>query len=232
MDPKKLLGREIAKLAADNQVIGLGTGSTANEAIIAIGDRVKKEALNIYGVPTSNRSGELAQTLGITIIHLGEKPIDWGFDGADEVEKTTLNILKGGGGAMTREKSIAKKCGRWIVMVDESKIVDKLGTKFPIPIEVQIDQMTRVIENLYEKYQPLDIIPRKKPDGSQYLTDFGNPVLDIRVVPGSIKDAWEKDWEMMPGVVGTGLFLGGYPDEVWIGKVTEEIEKIKGTGKR
>lgn len=231
MDPKKLLGQEIARLVKNNEILGLGTGSTADEATKAIGERIKKEKLTVYGVPTANRTAELAVSVGIKVRDLGEEILDWGFDGADEVERVTLNILKGGGGAMTREKLVAKKCRRWIVIVDESKLVDQLGSKIGIPIEVVEEQMPRVIENIFEKYQPIDIAIRQKKQGSgQYRTDFGNPVLDVKVTPGTIKPQWEREWERLPGVVGTGLFLGGYADWVWVGKGDGTIEKLKTAG--
>ncbi len=256
---KDILGEATARYAANGQIIGLGSGSTSERAIKAIGDRIKKEGLTIFGIATSNKVEQLAKEVGITTEKLGNRQIDWGFDGADEVEKGTLNLLKGGGGAMTREKSVAKKCPQWIIIVDESKLVNQLGEKFPVPVEVQADQMGRVIENLYEKYQPLDIQTRLKTAGpalgfppvgapnvraagtlppaspasaNLYFTDFGNPIIDVKVVPGSIKNEWEREWEMIPGVVGTGLFLGGYPDEVWVAYGDARIEKIRGKGKR
>ena len=232
LSSKHILGQAIARQVKHNQVLGLGTGSTAEEAIEAIGFRLKGEGIRVFGVATSNRCEELAKNVGIEIIQSGEKPINWGFDGADEVEKETFNLLKGGWGSMTREKSVAKKCPRWIVIVDQSKLVSQLGEKFPIPVEVKEDQMHRVIENLYERYQPVDIVIRQKKDGTgEFRTDFGNPVIDVKVAPGSIKNEWEKEWEMIPGVVGTGLFLGGYPDEVWVAR-GEGIEKVSGLGKR
>ncbi len=243
MNVKQILGNEIASLVQDGDVLGLGTGSTAEEAIKHIGDRVKGLGIRVYGVSTSNRCEDLAKRVGIEIIKLGDPStllrmnpsgfkINWGFDGADEVEKGTLNLLKGGWGCMTREKSVAKKCQRWIVVVTESKLVDKLGETFPIPLEVREDQMHRIIENLYEKYQPLDVTVRQNKDGGPFLTDFGNPILDMKVTPGSIQPNWEKELEMLPGIVGTGLFLGGYPDEVWVGQENGEIKKQSGLGKR
>lgn len=233
MDPKQLLGREIAKLVQDKQTLGLGTGSTADEATKAIGERIKAEKLTVYGVPTSDRTAALASKVGFKIRDLSEELLDWGYDGADEVERATLNILKGGGGAMTREKLVAKKCQRWIVLIDESKLVDKLGGKFPIPVEVVEEQMQRVIENIFEKYQPSDIAIRQRSGEKRwYRTDFGNTVIDVKVTPGMVKPEWESEWERMPGVVGSGLFLGGYADEVWVGHSDGHLEKIPGAGKR
>lgn len=232
MNAKQLLGSEIAKLIVTGQTVGLGTGSTATEGIKAIGERVKKEGITVYGVPTSNASEQLAQELGIMIENDRNKQIDWGFDGSDEVEIGTLNLLKGGGGAMTREKLIAKRCKRWIILVDESKMVHHLGEKFPVPIEVKEDQLFRILENIFESYNPIDITVRMRDNGTQFITDFGNPIIDVKLTPGSVDDKWEYEWERIPGVVGTGLFLGGYPDEVWIGNVDGRIEKIKGKGVR
>lgn len=246
MNPKQMLGSEIAKRVQDGDVLGLGTGSTAEEGIKAIESRIMNHELReIYGVPTSNKTEALARSVGINIIKLGDPStpfipsnvegvrMTWGFDGADEVEKGTLNLLKGGGGAMTREKSIAKKCPKWIVIVDESKLVNHLGETFPIPLEVREDQMHRIIENLYEKYHPLDVTVRQnKENTGPFLTDFGNLILDMKVSQGSIKPSWEKELEMLPGIVGTGLFLSGYPDEVWVGRSDGTVEKLTGPGKR
>jgi len=201
---KQAAGRAAAKLVRDGDVVGLGTGSTAYFAVVALGERVKA-GLKIVGIPTSVKTGDLARQLGIPLTTLDETPqIDITLDGADEVDPK-LNLIKGGGGALLREKVIATATKNMVVVVDSSKVVSVLG-KFPLPIEV-ISFARTVVEN---KIVSLGASPklRTKTDGSPYLTDNGNQILDCSF--GQIADPAVLALILSdtPGIVEHGLFIG------------------------
>jgi ribose 5-phosphate isomerase A len=201
---KEAAGRAAAKLVQDGDVVGLGTGSTAYFAVIALGERVKA-GLKIIGIPTSVATADLARRVGIPLTTLDEHPeIDITIDGADEIDPN-LNLIKGGGGALTREKVVATVSKKMVVVADSSKVVKTLG-KFPLPVEVIAFART-VIE---KKIGALGGLPklRMRPDGSPYLTDNGNEILDCSF--GKIADpaGLARSLSEMPGVVEHGLFIG------------------------
>ena len=201
---KEAAGRAAAELVRDGDIVGLGTGSTAYFAVVALGERVKA-GLKITGIPTSVQTAELARTVGIPLTTLDEHPeIDITIDGADEVDPK-LNLIKGGGGALLREKVVASVTKKMVVVADSGKIVSALG-KFPLPVEV-ISFARTVVE---KKIVALGATPklRTKSDGSPYLTDNGNQILDCSF--GRIEDppALARELNGMPGVVEHGLFIG------------------------
>jgi ribose 5-phosphate isomerase A len=201
---KEAAGRAAAELVHDGDVVGLGTGSTAYFTVVALGERVKA-GLKIIGIPTSLQTGELARAVGIPVTTLDEHPeIDITIDGADEVDPR-LNLIKGGGGALLREKVVAAASRKMVVVADSGKVVSALG-KFPLPVEV-IAFARAVVE---KKMVALGASPklRTKPDGSPYLTDNGNQILDCSF--GKIADpaALARTLSDIPGVVEHGLFVG------------------------
>ena len=201
---KEAAGRAAAKLVREGDVVGLGTGSTAYFAVIALGERVKA-GLKIIGIPTSVQTADLACQLGIPLTTLDEHPvIDITIDGADEVDPK-LNLIKGGGGALLREKVVASASKKMVVVADSGKTVPVLG-KFPLPVEV-ISFARTVIE---KKIVSLGASPRlrTRPDGSPFITDNGNQILDCSF--GKIADpaALARELNGTPGVVEHGLFIG------------------------
>ena len=203
-EEKEAAGRAAAKLVRDSDIVGLGTGSTAYFAVVALGERVKA-GLKIIGIPTSVHTADLARAVGIPLTTLDEHPeIDITIDGADEVDPK-LNLIKGGGGALTREKVIAIASKKMVVVADSGKVVAVLG-KFPLPVEVIAFART-VVER---KIVSLGGSPklRVKPDGGAYLTDNGNEILDCSF--GKIADppALARELSDVPGVVEHGLFIG------------------------
>jgi ribose 5-phosphate isomerase A len=201
---KELAGRAAAKLVNDGDIVGLGTGSTAYFAVIALGERVKA-GLKITGIPTSNATAELARSVGIPLTTLDQHPaIDIDIDGADEVD-SHLNLIKGGGGALLREKVIAAASKKFIVVADHGKVVSMLG-KFPLPVEI-IAFARAVVEPKIARLGA-SIKMRTRPDGSPYITDNGNPILDCSF--GKIEDppALARALTNIPGVVEHGLFIG------------------------
>ncbi|MGA9527608.1 MAG: ribose-5-phosphate isomerase RpiA [Terriglobales bacterium] len=201
---KELAGRAAAELVRDGDVAGLGTGSTAHFAVIALGERVRA-GLKMVGIPTSNATAELAKKVSVPLTTLDEHPeIDITIDGADEIDPN-LNLIKGGGGALLREKVVASASRKMVVISDSSKLVPVLG-KFPLPVEV-ISFARAVVE---KKIAVLGAAVkwRTRADGSIYLTDNGNPILDCSF--GRIEDpaALARILSDTPGVVEHGLFIG------------------------
>jgi ribose 5-phosphate isomerase A len=202
-EEKEAAGRAAAKLVRNGDVVGLGTGSTAYFAIIALGERVKA-GLKIVGIPTSSQTADLARAVGIPLTTLDEHPeIDITIDGADEVDPK-LNLIKGGGGALLREKVVASASKKMVVVADSSKIVSVLG-KFPLPVEVIAFARTVVEKKITTLGASIKL--RMKRDGSTYITDNGNEILDCSF--GKIEDPPSLARELgdIPGIVEHGLFI-------------------------
>jgi ribose 5-phosphate isomerase A len=201
---KQVAARAAVQLVKDGQVVGLGTGSTAAYFVQFLAERVR-DGLKIRGVPTSDRTRELASSLGIPLATLEECPdIDIGIDGADEVGPH-LNLIKGGGGALLREKIIASAAREFIVIADSGKQVSVLG-KFPLPVEV----IPLAEPLLHKRIAALGakVKLRTYAYGNPYKTDEGHHILDCEF--GEIPDppALARTLSDMPGVVEHGLFIG------------------------
>ncbi len=210
---KKNAGYRAAEYVEDGMVVGLGTGSTARYAIEKIGQRIKEENLDIVGIPTSVKTEERAKKAGIDIVELDEADkIDLTIDGADEVDPE-MNLIKGGGGALLREKIIAYNTNNYIVIVDPSKMVDILGESFDLPIEI----LSIWQKGISDSVEGLGCEAQlRKDDGSVYKTDNGNNILDCDF--GKIKDpeGLSQKLNSIPGVIENGLFLG-VSDKIIIG---------------
>jgi ribose 5-phosphate isomerase A len=201
---KEAAGRAAAKLVRDGDVVGLGTGSTAYFAVVALGERVKA-GLKIVGIPTSVQTAELARAVGIPLTTLDEHPqIDITIDGTDEIDPQ-LRLIKGGGGALLREKVVASASRKMVVVADSAKIVPVLG-KFPLPVEI-IDFARAVIEKKIASLGATTKL-RTKSDGQPFVTDNGNHILDCSF--GKIADpaALALALSNTPGIVEHGLFIG------------------------
>ncbi len=213
MNLKKLAGYEAAELVKDGQVVGLGTGSTTHYFIERLGQKITEEEMEILGIPTSYQSVFMAQNSGITLTTLNEHPVNLAVDGADEVDPQ-LNLIKGGGAAHTLEKIVDSSAEKFVVIVDDSKLVDELG-RFPVPVEV-IPQAYRVVKDQLEKLggkTQLRMADRK--DGP-VITDNGNFVIDTRFQKIHEPEALEVQLNTIPGVVENGIFTG-IVDQVIVG---------------
>jgi ribose 5-phosphate isomerase A len=201
---KEAAARASLRFVQNDQVVGLGTGSTAAYFIQLLGEEVRN-GLKIRGIPTSDRSGELAKSLGIPLTTLDECPeIDVTVDGADEFD-SELRLIKGGGGALLREKIVASATRQYVIIADETKRVPVLG-RFPLPVEV-IKFAQTVVQKKIEALGA-QISLRRDADGKAYLTDENNHILDCRF--GQIPDADDLARRLsdIPGVVEHGLFIG------------------------
>ena len=207
MNPKEMAAERGAGLVESEMVLGLGSGTTATLVVQAIGRRLREGSLrNVVGVPSSSAITAVARESGVPLTTLDEHPVlDLDLDGADEVDPN-LDLIKGLGGALLWEKVIAVASRRVVIFVDESKMVDRLGTKAPLPVEViPYGWRTHLafIESLGGKPEL-----RTNPDGRPFVTDEGNYILHCRF--DGIADPAGLDAKLLTraGIVGTGLFLG------------------------
>jgi ribose 5-phosphate isomerase A len=201
---KEAAARASLKYVRDGMVLGLGTGTTAAHFIKLLGEQVKS-GLKVRGIPTSDRSREMAQGLGIPLTTLDEcQEIDVTVDGADEFDPE-LRLIKGGGGALLREKIVASATKKMVVVADGSKQVKVLG-KFPLPVEVIKFAQALVAKRI--RALGADVQLRQGADGKPFLTDENNHILDCRF--GKIPDVagLARELSDMPGVVEHGLFIG------------------------
>jgi ribose 5-phosphate isomerase A len=223
-DPVKVMKQEVGKAAAarvqSGTIVGLGTGSTTAYAIEFLGDRLKSGDLkDIKGIPTSFQASVLAKQYGIPLTTLDEADrIDIAIDGADEVDPQH-NLIKGGGAAHTQEKIVDCLAEQFIVVVDSSKLVDKLGSTFRVPVEVIPMAMTpvmRAIEKLGGKPELRMGVKKAGP----VVTDQGNLVIDVKFDTIDNPGELEKTLNNIPGVLENGLFVG-VTDLVLVGEVVD-----------
>jgi ribose 5-phosphate isomerase A len=218
---KQLAAEKAVEFVKDGMKIGLGTGSTAYWAINKLGERVS-EGLKITAVATSRASEEQARELGIPIVAFGDiDSLDLTIDGADELD-SSLQLIKGGGGALLREKIVASNSTRMIVIADESKVVNILG-KFPLPVEIVPFAWEWTVAELAK----LGCNPELRRSGEElYKTDNGNYIADCRfeVIESAPKLALTI--QSIPGVVEHGLFVGIAAMAI-VGKKDGSIEIIE-----
>lgn len=201
---KKLAGEKAAELVTDGMIVGLGTGSTVYYTVMELGKRTRT-GLRFTGIPTSKATEKLAVTQGINISTLDEHPvIDITIDGADEVAPN-LDLIKGLGGALLREKVVASVSKRLVIVADESKSVTYLGSKSPVPVEVLPFALAAVKPRLSELCKKADA---RMKAGCLYVTDNGNHIIDCKFDTIPNPKNLESEMNCIPGVVENGLFLG------------------------
>jgi ribose 5-phosphate isomerase A len=202
---KKAAALKAVEFVRDGMVVGLGTGSTAKHMVIALGEKVRA-GMKLRGIPTSQETATLALQAGITLIDADNRwEIDVAIDGADQVDPA-FNLIKGGGGALLKEKIVAASAKQFIVLVDHTKQVPVLGGSFPLPIEVipfgwgstarEIESLTRSRVVLREKH------------GAPFRTEAGNLIVDVHVAAIDRPAELEVALNQIPGIVETGLFVG------------------------
>ncbi len=208
---KKMAGERAADRVKDGMIVGLGTGSTVKYTIYKIGEMVKN-GLDIVGIPTSRSTEQLAKALGIPIARLEDyERVDLTIDGADEVDRD-LNLIKGGGGALLREKMVAYYSNYEIIVVDERKLSNVLGS-FPLPIEIVKFGYGKTMETLSK----MGCEPSIRMNGTEkYVTDNGNYIVDCKFTKIDNPEELEIEINMVPGVVENGLFRN-LANEVLVG---------------
>ena len=198
-----LLAARALEYVQGGAVVGLGTGRAATAFVRGLGARVR-DGLSIRGVPTSEETARLARDLGIPLAELDEALIDVTIDGADEVDPR-LNLIKGYGGALVRERIVAAASRKQVILVDASKLVPTLGTRGRLPIEVIPFALALCSRRLRE----LGCQPAlRQAEGRPFVTDNGNVILDCAIAPIEAPAVLDSEIRAIPGVVGTGLFLG------------------------
>lgn len=217
------VAKEAANIVKDGMIVGLGSGSTANIFIKELGQRIANEELNIFGIPTSFESRMLAIQYGIPLVSLDEYgEIDIAVDGADEVDKKSLCLIKGGGGCHTLEKIIDYCAKEFIVMVDESKVVDSLGENTPVPLEVLPVSYSTVLNELLRRNTAPSIRMASRKMGP-VITDNGNMIIDVFIDLKNPSET-EKELNNIPGVVENGVFTK--VDKVLVGN-SKKVDVLK-----
>lgn len=202
---KQKVAQQIAGMVKDGDILGVGSGSTVYLALLAIAERIKAEKLKVLAIPTSLEISMFCSKLGIPLTTLFEHTPDWLFDGADEVDPNN-NLIKGRGGAMFKEKLLIASSPINYIIVDDSKMVTKIGTNFPVPIEVFPQALLHVEAELKQLgANSIVIRPAKGKDGP-VITENNNMILDcyFNEVPATM----EGDIKSITGVIESGLFIG------------------------
>lgn len=201
------LGLKALDYVRDGYTIGLGSGRASTAFVEALGGHVRA-GLKIRGVPTSQATAEVAMRVGVPLISLDQvERLDVAVDGADEVDPRG-NLIKGFGGALVREKIVAASATMFVILVDSSKLVNKLGERGRLPVEVVPFGLTFVQRQLAKVGYPSLV---RTNDGATFVTDNGNVILDVTIGPLDAAESLEVMLNHLPGVVGTGLFLNWSP---------------------
>ena len=210
----------------DGMILGLGSGSTAALMIKSLSENIRSGKLkNIKGVPTSFQSEVLALELGIDLLDLTSvAKIDLAIDGADEVDPS-YQLIKGGGACHVREKLVATKADKLLIVVDETKLVDKLNKVFPLPVEV-IPSAWKQVQETINKMDAESSLRMASKKAGPVVTDEGNLILDV-LFKGGINDPYKVENEInnIPGVLENGLFVD-LTQKVLVGRIENNIPKV------
>ena len=203
-EEKQKVADKIASMVKDGDIIGVGSGSTAYLALLKIADRIRTEQLHIHAIPTSQEINMACAKLGIPLTSLLEHKPNWTFDGADEIDPNH-NMIKGRGGAMFKEKLLISSSPQTFIIADPSKMVSKLGSRFPVPVEIFPDALIHADQAL-RSLSPVDIKLRmaQGKDGP-IITENGNLILDVWF--NNIPDNLENAIKSITGVIESGLFM-------------------------
>jgi len=203
MNEKERVAVEAVKLVKDGMVLGIGSGSTVEVFLRKLGDRIEKEGLEVYGIPSSYQSHILAVEVGINVVDLFEYPeIDLCIDGADQIDKN-LNCIKGGGGALTREKIVSQASNKFIVIAEGRKFVERLN--MPVPIEI-IPFSYGYVKRRLESMGGICNLRFGKGKVGPVVTDNGNFIIDCDFGVIESPKEMEKDLNCIAGVVENGIF--------------------------
>lgn len=203
-EEKQKVADKIASMVKDGDIIGVGSGSTAYLALLKIADRIRTEQLHIHAIPTSQEIKMTCAKLGIPLTSLLEHKPNWTFDGADEID-SNHNMIKGRGGAMFKEKLLISSSPQTFIIADPSKMVSKLGSRFPVPVEIFPDALIHA-DLALRSLSPVDIKLRmaQGKDGP-IITENGNLILDVWF--DNIPDNLENAIKSITGVIESGLFM-------------------------
>lgn len=202
---KQAAAMKAVDFVQDGMIVGLGTGSTAKHMVRALGQKVRA-GMRVSGVPTSRETAELAKQVGVTLLDTDDRwDIDLAIDGADQVDPQ-LNLIKGGGGALLKEKIVAASAKTFIVLVDHTKRVPVLGGTFPLPVEVVPFGWGSTARKI-ERVTQAPVVLRTR-DGQPFRTEAGHLIVDVHIDRIDRPNELESALNLIPGVVETGLFVG------------------------
>jgi ribose 5-phosphate isomerase A len=222
---KKRAALKAVKHVKDGFIVGLGSGTTIAHAVQEIGEKVRRENMRVLGVSTSHQILMLAVSCGIPLTTLDEHPqLDVTIDGADQVDRK-LNLIKGIGGALMREKIVASAAKQLVIVVDETKIAEKLGMNHPVPIEVLPFALSLVMAKVKEMGGK-PVLRQGKQKVGPVVTDNGNFILDVEFGVINNPEKLDARLKMVPGVLETGLFVG-MADVVYVGGRTGVKRLVK-----
>lgn len=224
-DAKEAAGEAALRFVRDGMCLGLGTGSTTAYALEALGRRIRQDGLDVRGVPTSFGTERRARACGIPLTSLDDNPdLDLALDGADAVDDA-LRLIKGGGGAHAREKVVAHQAERFVVLVDPTKQVDRLGTRTPLPVEVLPMAVTSVINTLDEMGATPELRRAGAKDGP-VVTDQGFWIVDAHFSDGiASPEKLDRLLCSCPGVLDHGLFLDA-ADDLLVGHPDHSVDHL------
>lgn len=217
-EAKKRAALEAVKLVQNGSIVGLGSGSTIAYAIQEIGRKIREESLKVLGIPTSYQASMLAVESGVPLTTLNEHPKpDLAIDGADQIDPQ-LNLIKGMGGALTQEKVVDSTARRLVIIADETKMVERLGTNQPVPLEIlpfALAPVTLKVQEVGGK----PVLREGKGKVGPVVTDNGNFILDVDFGPITEPKELNLKLKSIPGVIETGLFIE-LADTVYVGTPT------------
>lgn len=224
-EAKKKASLEAVKHIKDGFTIGLGSGSTVAYAIQEIGKRIQQRKLRILGVPTSHQTMMLAVHYGIPITTLNEHPqLNLTIDGADQIDRH-LNLIKGMGGALTREKIVASAAKQFVIVADETKLTEKLGANCAVPVEVLPFALPTVMLKMQEKGGK-PVLREAKGKVGPVVTDNGNFIVDVAFGPINTPKNLDSQLKSIPGIIETGLFVE-MADIVYVGTRVGTVQKLE-----
>jgi ribose 5-phosphate isomerase A len=206
VEKKRRAGEEAVAFVRAGNIVGLGTGSTVQFTLEALARRIRDEGLEMRGIPTSKRTEVEAKRLGIPLTTLDDHPVvDLTIDGADEIDPR-LNLIKGGGGALVREKVVASSSESVVIIADDAKLVVRLGSTFPVPVEI-LPFARPLVERGLRALGSTPVLRRQK-SGETYVTDNGNWILDAKFPRIDEPAKTEREITLIAGVVDCGIFTG------------------------
>lgn len=222
---KQLVGKAAAAEVQDGMICGLGTGSTVVFMVEELGRRVNEENLKIVGVPTSFQTKLLCSQLNIPTMEIQDcSYLDLAIDGADEVDPE-LNLIKGGGAAHTREKIVVAMAKKFIVIVDETKLVQRLGEKFAVPVEIIPSALKFITQTLIQLGGEPQLRMGVRKDGP-VITDNGQMLLDVRFPATVNLKEIDQILHNTPGVIETGLFFNMAQEALVGTAATKEVKRL------
>lgn len=220
---KTVAALEAAKRLRDGQIVGLGSGSTVAAFLPIAAETIKERNMDLFFVPSSTQILLKTKNLNLSLRALEHvDKVDWAIDGADEVD-SRLRLVKGGGGALVKERILAHLADHYLIIIDEEKISSSIGESSPIPVEA-VPPAHRLLDS-WLRLRRLSFTIRVDHRGYPILTENGNVLLDVRLPKGYSPEAFYQDVRVLPGVVDVGLFLDE-ADEVIVGRTDGTVERM------